>query len=161
LQNELKENDPLFFEKGEMKNPQRMMRALEIIKTTGISILNHHTGEKKKRNFSIIKIGLELPREELTQRINSRVDEMMRQGLVEEVTSLYTYKHLNALQTVGYTEMFEYLDNRISLARAIELIKTHTRQYAKRQMTWFKRDKEIHWFTHASGGQVISFLERE
>lgn len=159
LQNEIKENDPFFFEKGEIKNPQRMMRALEIIKATGVSILKHHTGEKKKRNFSIIKIGLELPREELQQRIDLRVDEMIKQGLVEEVKSVYAWRHMNALQTVGYKEIFDYLDNNVSLSKAIELIKIHTRQYAKRQMTWFKKDMEMHWFMHASSRQLIHFLE--
>lgn len=160
LQDAIKENDPLFFEKGEMKNPQRMMRALEIVKTTGVSILNHHSGEKKKRDFSIIKIGLELPREELKERINIRVDEMIKQGLVEEANSVYAWKHLNALQTVGYNEMFQFIDNQVSLAKAIELIKTHTRQYAKRQMTWFKKDKDIYWFIHPSVTLLSNFLEK-
>lgn len=157
LQDHLKAEDPLFAERGEMLNPQRCMRALEVVRTTGRSILSTHTGAKKIRPFKIIKIGLELPREELYQRINHRVDLMIENGLVEEARSVYAFRHLNALQTVGYRELFEYFDNRISLARAVELIKQNTRHYAKRQLTWFKRDAEIKWLAPNSD-EVLSFL---
>ena len=157
LQAEVKIKDPAFYEAGEILNPQRMMRALEVREATGKSILEFRTGKKADRNFQIVKIGLELPKEELHRNINARVDKMMRQGLMQEASSLLPYRNLNALQTVGYTEMFDYLDGKISLQQAIELIKIHTRQYAKRQMTWFKKDKEIYWFSPASQS-ILSFL---
>lgn len=146
LQEQLKEKDPAFYTSGEMQNPQRMMRALEVFESTGQSILQFQKGQKAVREFDIIKIGLELPREELVQRIDARVETMMKAGLQEEVRSLLPFKSCNALQTVGYTELFDHLEGRCSLEKAVELIKTHTRQYAKRQMTWFKRDTAINWF---------------
>jgi tRNA dimethylallyltransferase len=146
LQKEIQKKDPGFYNAGETKNPQRLMRALEVAEATGKSILEFRKGEKTKRDFNIVKIGLELPKEELHRNINARVDKMIEEGLVEEVKGLLPYKNLNALQTVGYTEIFDYLDGKISLEKAIEEIKKNTRQYAKRQMTWFKKDKEIKWF---------------
>ena len=146
LQDEVKMKDPKFFAAGEMKNPQRMMRALEVIESTGKSILDFRKNEKAKRDFKIVKIGLELPKEELHNNINTRVDKMIDQGLIEEVRSLISYRHFNALQTVGYSEIFQYIDGKTSLDKAIEAIKTNTRQYAKRQMTWFRKDKKIKWF---------------
>lgn len=145
LQDEVKTKDPTFFASGEIKNPQRMMRALEVIESTGKSILDFRKREKAKRNFKIIKIGLDLPKDELHKNINTRVDKMFEQGLIEEVRSLIRYRRLNALQTVGYSEIFEYIDGKTSLDKAIEEIKMNTRQYAKRQMTWFRKDKEIQW----------------
>jgi tRNA dimethylallyltransferase len=147
LQEEIKQKDPEFFAIGEIQNPQRMMRALEVVESTGRSIFAFRTKKKARRDFKIIKLGLELPREELHYNINSRVDKMISDGLVEEVRSLRDYRNSNALQTVGYTEIFEYLDGKITLAHAIEEIKKNTRQYAKRQMTWFKKDKEINWIS--------------
>lgn len=128
-----------------------MMRALEVVESTGQSILDFRKGNKTKRNFRIIKIGLELPRPELNRRINERVDKMMAAGLPDEVKSLLPYKDLNALQTVGYQELFDCLvpvsgGKLPSLNDAADLVKQHTRQYAKRQMTWFRKDKEIRWF---------------
>jgi tRNA dimethylallyltransferase len=145
LQNEIKTNDPLYFAKGEIKNPQRLMRALEVKLSSGKSIIEFQTQQKKQRDFNIIKIGLELPKEQLHKNINHRVDIMMEQGLLAEVENLLPYKNLNALQTVGYKELFDYFDGTISLAGAIERIKINTRQYAKRQMTWFKKDADIKW----------------
>lgn len=145
LQNEIEKNDPLYFSRGEILNPQRLMRALEVKLSTGKSIIEFQTQEKKKRHFNIIKIGLELPKEQLHQNINNRVDEMMRNGLLEEVRRLYPYRHLSALQTVGYKELFDHLELKMSLDEAIKKIKTNTWQYAKRQMTWFKKDREIKW----------------
>lgn len=155
LQEELKEKDPEFYTKGEIKNPQRMMRALEIKQATGQSILELRKGEKAVRNFNIIKIGVELPKEELHRNIHTRVDQMIAAGLVDEVKSLLPFKDLNALQTVGYSEIFEYLDDVISLAKAVENIKTNTRQYAKRQMTWFKKDMEMKWFSPSAINEII------
>jgi len=145
LQKQVEENDPLYFEKGETKNPQRLMRALEIKLSTGTSILEFHTKQKKERDFTIIKLGLELPKEQLYQNINHRVDAMVVNGLIEEAKELLPCQHLNALQTVGYKELFEYFNEEISLQQAIEKIKLNTRHYAKRQMTWFKKDAEIKW----------------
>ena len=146
LQEQLEKKDPLFSQAGEMQNPQRMMRALEVVESTGQSILSFRKGEKVKRDFNIIKIGLELPKAELHSSIHMRVDNMIEAGLLEEVKRLVPFRNLNALQTVGYAEIFEYIDNNISLEKTIEQIKTHTRQYAKRQLTWFKKDKEFTWF---------------
>lgn len=157
LQQQLKEKDPVFYEKGEIKNPQRMMRALEVVEATGRSIFDFRKGEATIRGFNIVKIGLELPREELYQRINARVDDMMQAGLLEEVRSLIPYKHLNALQTVGYAELFDYLDGHVTLERAVELIKQNTRRYAKRQMTWFKRDQAFNWFNPREFEQIKIF----
>ena len=145
LQKEIELNDPLFFASGEMQNPQRLMRALEVKQFTGRSIIDFRKGEKANRDFSIKKIGLELPREVLYERINARVDKMMDAGLLEEGKSLYPFKHLNALQTVGYQELFDFLDGVHSLDKAVELIKRNNRHYAKRQLTWFKKDPEFEW----------------
>jgi len=150
LQRETQKKDPLFYEAGEIQNPQRLMRALEVAEATGQSILEFRKGNKADRNFNIVKIGLELPKADLHRNINARVDKMIGMGLVEEVKNLLPYKNLNALQTVGYTEIFDYLDGKFALKDAIELIKTNTRQYAKRQMTWFKKDKNINWVDASS-----------
>lgn len=156
LQQQLQQKDPAFYEAGEMQNPQRMMRALEVIENTGQSVLSFRKGEKAQRDFNIIKLGLELPREILNRNINTRVDQMMQAGLLEEVKSLQAYRHLNALQTIGYAELFAYLDDSTSLEKATEQIKIHTRQYAKRQMTWFKKEKDISWF---GPGEVERMME--
>jgi tRNA dimethylallyltransferase len=145
LQEEIRTGDPLFWERGEVKNPQRMMRALEVLKATGQSIFEFRKGIKKTRDFSVVKLGMELPKEDLHRNIAHRVDKMMEMGQLEEVRSLVPYQHLNALQTVGYRELFPYLNGEVSLPEAIEAIKQNTRQYAKRQMTWFKKDKEFRW----------------
>lgn len=142
LKNELKNQDPLFFSKGEMENPQRMLRALEVKMSTGKSILDFHSQKKVKRNFEIKVRLLELPREQLYQNINKRVDQMMESGFLKEAESLYPFKHLNALQTVGYKELFDYFDGKYSLEKAVEEIKKNTRHYAKRQMTWFRKNIE-------------------
>jgi tRNA dimethylallyltransferase len=127
------------------KNPRRLQRALEVIYTTGKKYSEQRSGEKAKRDFSIVKIGLELPREMLYERINNRVDEMMTAGQWEEAEALYPYRHLQPLQTVGYQEIFDSIDGKLSRSEAIEKIKQNTRNYAKRQMTWFKKDGEIKW----------------
>lgn len=150
LQSELKHRDPAFWETAEQSNPQRLMRALEVLNATGQSILVFRTAEKKQRSFNIIKIGLEMPMDQLTLRINSRVDQMIQDGLIDEVQSVTQYRSKSALQTVGYKEVFEYLDGTISKDEAIQQIKHHTRQYAKRQMTWFKKDAEFKWINMAS-----------
>jgi len=158
LQQEIRQKDPDFYSNGEIRNPQRLMRALEVVEATGRSILSYRGKEKIKRNFRIVKIALELPREELIRNINSRVENMMEQGLLSEVKNLLPYKSLNALQTVGYTELFEHLEGKISLAEAIERIKINTRQYAKRQMTWFRKDAEIKWFNAGKIRMIAEYL---
>ena len=145
LQRQVEENDPEYFAKGEIQNPQRLMRALEVKLSSGQSILSFQNKQKKERNFNIVKIGLELPKELLYQNINTRVDNMMRDGQEAEAKSLQQYQQLNALQTVGYKELFEYFEGAIGLNEAIEKIKLNTRHYAKRQLTWFKKDTEIKW----------------
>ena len=159
LQQELREKDPVFFKEGEIQNPQRMMRALEVINATGQSILSFRNGKKANRNFRIIKIGLELPKEILHLRIQERVDNMMEQGLLDEVKNMIPYRKRNALQTVGYAELFDYLEGKTELKLAVELIKTHTRQYAKRQMTWFKKDKNIQWFGPDELNAMLTYVK--
>jgi tRNA dimethylallyltransferase len=155
LQGEMQARDPAFYKTGEIQNPQRMMRALEVVESTGQSILSFRRNEKAKRDFSVVKIGLHMPKEELHQRIHGRVDKMIENGLVEEVKNLLPYQDMNALQTVGYTEIFQHLGRMITLEKAVENIKTNTRQYAKRQMTWFRRDAEIKWFLPAETHKMI------
>ncbi|MBS1603336.1 MAG: tRNA (adenosine(37)-N6)-dimethylallyltransferase MiaA [Bacteroidetes bacterium] len=145
LQDEIKKYDPGFYEKGEILNPQRLMRALEVRLTTGQSILSFRSPEPKPRPFQIQTIGIGLPKEQLHERIHNRVDQMIKDGLLEEVRSLLPYREHNALQTVGYRELFEYLDGKCTLDTAITNIKTNTRQYAKRQLTWFRRNLSTRW----------------
>lgn len=146
----LQEQDPLFAKNGEMQNPQRMMRALEVVKTCESSIVSFQNMEKVERPFQIIKIALELPRLQLIERINNRVDAMMDAGLLEEVRDMISYRSLSALQTVGYSELFDFFDGNCTLEAAVNQIKIHTRQYAKRQMTWFKKEPDFNWFNPES-----------
>jgi tRNA dimethylallyltransferase len=145
LQNEVEKRDPVFWKNAEQQNPQRLMRAFEVIVSTGKSVTTFRTNKKIQRSFSIKKIGISMPKEQLHANINTRVVEMIRQGLIDEVKSLYPYKNLNALQTVGYKEIYNFLDKKITLPEAITQIKTNTKHYAKRQLTWFKKDKQITW----------------
>ena len=147
LQEQVRQKDPAFYASGEIQNPQRLMRALEVVESTNTSILDFRKGTKAQRDFNIVYTGLELPKEQLHRNIHTRVDKMMEEGLLDEVKSLSAFRHLNALQTVGYAELFEYLDGRITLETAVEQIKTNTRQYAKRQLTWFRRIKGITWYS--------------
>jgi tRNA dimethylallyltransferase len=159
LQDEIKEKDPSYYSGGEIRNPQRLMRALEVVEATGQSILSFRNRKKTSRDFDIVKIGLELPKEELVRNINARVDKMMQAGLLYEVKGLYPYKGLNALRTVGYAELIEHLEGKLSLQGAVERIKTNTRLYAKRQMTWFRNDKTIKWFSPARLKPMIEYVE--
>lgn len=147
LQSEVEKYDPNYYNKGEILNPQRLMRALEVRMGTGQSILSFQNRERRERPFRIKIIGLNLPREQLNQRIHARVDQMMADGLLGEAESLLPYRHHNALQTVGYKELFHYFDEggKETLDQAVTAIKTNTRQYAKRQLTWFHRDLSIRW----------------
>jgi len=159
LQNEVKKKVPLFWQAGEQQNPQRLMRALEVFLSSGKSITTFRTQVKKERSFNIIKVGLDISKEQLHSNIDTRIDEMIENGLVNEVESLWTYKNLNALQTVGYKEIFEYFEGSISLKDAIKKIKANTNQYAKRQMTWFKKDKSIYWIKAAQLPLLMSFVK--
>lgn len=145
LKESIRQADPLFYSSGEMSNPQRMMRALEVIESTGRSIISFRNQQKKQRAFRILEFAIRMPRKDLYSRINQRVDTMMQSGLLEEVNSLLPYQHLNALQTVGYTELFEHFGGKYSLEESISLIKQNTRQYAKRQMTWLNKNEKLVW----------------
>jgi len=160
LQEQVRLKDPEFYKVGEIQNPQRSMRALEVVESTGHSILSFRKNRKMERPFNIVKIGLELPKEELHVNINSRVDKMLQEGLIDEVSSLKGYRDINALQTVGYSEIFEHLDGKMSLITAIEEIKKNTRQYAKRQMTWFKKDKEINWVNAKQTDEILTMAQK-
>jgi tRNA dimethylallyltransferase len=159
LQQQVQQHDPVFYATGETQNPQRLLRALEVIQATGKSIRSYQQGKKVARPFNIIKLGLELPRPELNARINFRVDAMVAAGLVSEVKSLLPYKHINALQTVGYSELFDYFEGKTTLEQAITDIKTNTRRYAKRQMTWFKKEEAMQWFAPDQVKEMIEYIE--
>jgi tRNA dimethylallyltransferase len=152
LQDEIRASDPKFFAEGEIKNPQRLMRALEVKLATGRSIKDYHNSSGSSsagaaKKYNVLKYAIDIPREQLYQHINSRVDKMIREGLVEEARSLLPFRKLNALQTVGYSELFDCFDGKIALEEAINKIKQNTRNYAKRQITWFKKDKQIKWIS--------------
>ena len=146
LQKEVSVKDPMYWAKGEQQNPQRLMRALEVMLGTGASIVSFQIKNKITRPFNIVKVGLELPREQLYERINQRVISMVENGLETEVRNLLPQNHLNALQTVGYSEWVPYFEGSLSKDKVIENIQQNTRHYAKRQMTWFKKDPEITWY---------------
>lgn len=154
---ELKLLDPVYYNEVDLKNHKRVIHALEICYMTGKPYSSFRKNQPKKRPFNILKIGLRREREELYERINHRVDLMIEQGLVEEAKKVYPQKGLNSLNTVGYKELFEFFDKKCSLDFAIEKIKQHSRIYSRKQMTWFKRDKTIHWF-HPDQKEEISLL---
>ncbi len=161
LQREVLLKDPAFYASGEIQNPHRLMRALEVKEATGKSITEFQKGNRAARDFNIIKIGITTVKEKLHSSIHTRVDKMIEAGLVDEVKGLPAYKNVTALQTVGYTEIFDYLANKISLPDAVEKIKTSTRQYAKRQMTWFKKDPKIKWFNPDEINSIVTELSRK
>lgn len=150
LQEKIKLADPVYAAQVDMNNPQRLIRALEVTESTGKPFSSYRKSTINARPFNIIKVGLNLPRDILYSRINQRVDAMIRDGLVDEVRSLLPFRHLNALNTVGYSEIFDYLDGKTDLETAIEQIKQNTRRFAKRQLTWFGKDKEIIWIDAAN-----------
>lgn len=155
----LKALDPEYYEVVDLNNPNRLLRALEVCLQTGKTYTSLRRNTKKERPFRIIKIGLNMERDLLFKRIEERVDKMMKKALLEEVKSLLTYRDHNALNTVGYKELFRYLDEEVSLEQAVENIKTNSRRYAKRQLTWFKRDTDINWFEAGDVESVLRFLE--
>lgn len=161
LQEKLKALDAEYFSRVDINNPQRMMRAIEVCLLTGKKYSELRQHKKSHRNFSPIKTGLDVERRILYERINARVDEMMHSGLLEEAKSVYEFRSANPLQTVGYKELFSFLDGKLSLDEAVELIKRNTRRYAKRQFTWFSRDKEFVWFNPENKNEIISHIETE
>ena len=161
LQEMLSQLDPEYYSTVDLANPNRLLRALEVCLTTGQKFSSQRQNNSKTRDFNIIKIGLNLPRQELFDRIGQRVDKMIESGLVEEVRDLLLYRHLNALNTVGYKEIFEFLDGKLDLQQAIIDIKTHTRRYAKRQLTWFNRNSEYTWFSPFHYTAITNYLASE
>jgi tRNA dimethylallyltransferase len=161
LQQQLKALDPDYFAEVDTNNPQRLIRALEVCISTGKPFSSFRTSTTQNRPFKIIKIGLNIDRELLYQRINQRVDLMMEQGLLDEVKRLLPYRDLNALQTVGYHELFTYLDGKCSLEEALEKIKQNTRRFAKRQLTWFRKDTDITWFEPGQTPEIIRYVEEK
>jgi tRNA dimethylallyltransferase len=159
LQEKLKTADPDYYQKVDLNNPQRLIRALEVFESTGQPYSTYRKGTYNPRPFHNIKIGLDMPREQLYDRINQRVDIMMADGLVEEVKQLLPYRHLNALNTVGYSEIFNYLDGKTDLDKAVEMIKQNTRRFAKRQLTWFRKDKDIQWFSPTDVSAIINYTD--
>ncbi len=162
LQNELKKVDPSYFKKVDIHNPHRLIRALEIYRSTGKPYSSFLKKENDERDFETIFIGLTAERELIYERINQRVDKMVNEGLIEEAKSLLPHKEKNALQTVGYRELFEYFDGNISKEEAISEIKKNTRRFAKRQNTWFKKNKAIHWFDYQTDAStIINFIKEK
>ena len=160
LQEQLKQLDPISYKSIDLENHQRLIRALEISIGTGKPFSSYLTESRAKRSFKAIKIGLTADRNIIYDRINYRVDLMMQNGLLDEVKSLYHYKHLNALQTVGYRELFSYIDNEIALDFAMEEIKKNTRRFAKRQLTWYRKDGDIKWFDfQVDHKKIIDYMD--
>lgn len=159
LQQQVRLNDPEYFSTGETENPQRLMRALEVKFGTGRSIRSFQQRKKAERDFRIIKVALQVSKEQLHTNINSRVDQMIDEGLPDEVNSLLSFRGLPALRTVGYTELFEFFEGNIQLENAIELIKKNTRSYAKRQLTWFRKDPQFNWFLPSEKDKIIDLYQ--
>lgn len=159
LRMKLKLLDPVYYQRVDLKNPNRLLKAIEISMMTGKPYSSLLTATNRERDFNIIKIGLNKEREELFSQINQRVDQMFEQGLVEEARTLYPFRNLNSLNTVGYKELFQHFDGNISMEVARELIKRNTRNYAKRQLTWFKRYNDIEWFSPLQIEEITNFLK--
>jgi len=159
LQERLKRIDPVYYSEVDIDNPQRIIRALEVYESSGQPFSSYRTSKINQRPFHSIKLGLNMPRELLYERIDTRVDLMLAEGLVKEVESLVPYRNLNALNTVGYSEIFDYLNGKSDLTTAISLIKQNTRRFAKRQMTWFRKDKEMIWVDALSNDLLVEMLQ--
>lgn len=159
LAEELRQLDPAYYEQVDRQNPSRVMRALEVCLQTGQPYSSLRTGERRKRPFRIVKIGVNLPREELYARIDKRVELMMAEGLEAEARAVLPHRALNALQTVGYKELFAHFDGEITKEEAVALIQRNSRRYAKRQLTWFRRDEEVHWFRPDEDEAIIACIE--
>lgn len=156
---QLKELDPVYYEEVDRSNPARVVRALEVCLQTGRPYSAQRTGTRRSRPFEIIKVGVELPREVLYERIDRRVDQMLADGLEAEARRMYPFRQLNALQTVGYREFFNFFDGSITRDQAVELIKRNSRRYAKRQFTWFRRDPQIRWFAPSDTQAIINYID--
>lgn len=159
LLEELEQSDPAYYAVVDRQNPQRVIRAVEVCRLSGRPYSALRSGVAKKRDFTYIKIGIDLPREELYARIDRRVEQMVAEGLLAEAERLYPYRHLSALQTVGYRELFDHFSGRCSQAEAVELIQRNTRRYAKRQLTWLRRDPQIRWFGPADTDAMIAYID--
>lgn len=157
---ELRQRDPVYSATADLCNPARVVRALEVCLQSGRPYSEQRLGHRHERPFRVLKIGVELPRAELYARIDRRVDRMLEEGLVEEARRLYPHRALNALQTVGYRELFDWFDGRTTFEQAVELIKRNTRRYAKRQLTWFRRDPDIHWFAPDDDAAIFACIDR-
>lgn len=160
LVEELRQLDPIHYEYVDKNNPRRVVHALEICHMTGKTYTSFRTNKIKERPFQIIKIGLNLPREELYQRINQRVLNMIQEGWVEEALKVYSKRELNSLHTVGYRELFDYLDGLYTLDEASEKIQSNTRRYMRKQLTWFKRDQKIRWFSPNNIEEIINYISK-
>jgi tRNA dimethylallyltransferase len=158
LQSEVQKMDPDYFAVVDQNNPQRLMRALEVIRGTGKPFSSFRIKKKADRPFKVIKIGLERPRPELYERIERRMDQMIQAGLFDEADALFGKRHLNSLQTLGYTEIFDFLEGKYDRAEAIRLLKRNSRRYAKRQLTWFKKDPDIKWFNPENQIDIFNFI---
>lgn len=158
---DLKKLDPDYYDIVDRQNPRRVVHALEICTMTGKPYTSFRKRQKRERPFRIIKTGLNRPREELYERINKRVDLMMADGLLDEVRNLYPLRQLNALNTVGYKELFDYIDGRWSLEEAVERIKGNTRRYARKQLTWYKKDEQIRWFHPDNKETIINYISQK
>ena len=158
---ELRQLDPDYYNEVDRQNPRRVVHALEICVMTGKTYTSFRKRSKKERPFRIVKIGLDRPREELYQRINARVDAMMAAGLLDEASALYPQRSLNALNTVGYKELFDYLDGRWPLDEAVERIKGNTRRYARKQLTWYKKDEQIRWFHPEDKTSIMNYISQD
>ncbi|MCS5489145.1 tRNA (adenosine(37)-N6)-dimethylallyltransferase MiaA [Algoriphagus limi] len=161
LQEEVEKGDPVYFSEVDIQNPQRLMRALEVIRGTGKPFSSFRKQKKTERQFRILKIGLTRDRVELYQRIDTRMDQMIEAGLFEEAEKFFDQCHLNALQTVGYQEIFGFLEGKYDREEAIRLLKRNSRRYAKRQLTWFKKDPEIQWFNPSELNQIMNWIDKE
>jgi tRNA dimethylallyltransferase len=161
LQQKLLKLDSDYYEEVDLNNPKRLIRAIEVCIQTGKTFTELRKRQVRERNFNILKIGLDLSREELTERINSRTDQMMKQGLLDEARGVFHLKEKNALNTVGYKELFDYLEGKWDMETAVEKIKTNTRRYAKRQMTWFRKDQFINWFSPNETENIMDFIKKK
>jgi tRNA dimethylallyltransferase len=158
LQQRMQELDPEYLKTIDQQNPHRLIRALEVKTATGASIASFRKNQKLQHGFDIVKVGLELPRETLYRRIDERMDQMIAAGLFREAEALYPYKKHNALQTVGYQEIFDFMDGAYDREEAVRLLKRNSRRYAKRQLTWFKRDADIRWFNPEEVGGIVEYV---
>ena len=159
LVEQLRVLDPEYYAQVDRSNPARRVRALEVCLSTGKPYSSMRKGERKERNFEVVKIGVDMPRDVLYDRINRRVDMMIDEGLEAEARAVLPLRHCNSLHTVGFSEMFDYFDGKISREEAIDLIKRNSRRYAKRQMTWFRRDEEVRWFSPTDIDQILRYVE--